>query len=249
MKTYFSTIVNSSLLVAGIAIASSIFSPVEAASLSFSLTPFTGDSAKVNITLEELSAGSNTVRVTAAVDSTQTGKIADIVGLFFNLKDDLLINQLTITPISAKPGVLPTVSDKKGFNKLFLDKSGSTTDGKTDLDNNVNLNGGGVQRTFEVGVQVGKGGLKGGQDDYQAIAFDLKATGLDLSDFANESFGVRLQSVGKGNNRDGSSKLDGKIPPLPPPPPPPQITEIPEPSTAAAIGLFALTALGFLKKK
>lgn len=162
MKTYFSTIVNSSLLVAGIAIASSIFSPVEAASLSFSLTPFTGDSAKVNITLEELSAGSNTVRVTAAVDSTQTGKIADIVGLFFNLKDDLLINQLTITPISAKPGVLPTVSDKKGFNKLFLDKSGSTTDGKTDLDNNVNLNGGGVQRTFEVGVQVGKGGLKGG---------------------------------------------------------------------------------------
>ncbi|MCU0536947.1 MAG: hypothetical protein MUD14_23920 [Hydrococcus sp. Prado102] len=250
MKTYFSTLINSSLLAVGVAIASSAFSPVQAASLTFNLSPFTGNNAQVKVTLNDLFAGSNTVRVTAAVDSSKTGNIADIVGLFFNLKDNSLINQLSIVPVSTNPGATLTVSNTKGFGKLFLDKSGSTTDGRTDLDNNVNLNGGGVQRTFEVGVQIGKGGLKDGQDDYQAVTFDLKATGLDLGDFTDETFGVRLQSVGKaGTSREGSSKLEGKIPPPPPPPPPPQVTEIPEPGTTAAIGLFALSALGFLKKK
>jgi hypothetical protein len=246
MKNYFLTFANSSLLAVGVAIASSAFSPVQAASLTFNLTPFTGTNAQVKVTLDDLFAGSNTVRVTAAVDSTKTGNIADIVGLFFNLKDDSLISQLSITPVSANPGATLTVDNKTGFGKLYLDKSGSTTDNETDLDNNVNLNGDGVKRTFEVGVQVGKGGLKGGQDDYQAVTFDLKATGLDLGDFTDETFGVRLQSVGQETNREGSSKLEGKIPPLLSPPP---VKEIPEPSTTAAIGLFALSALGFLKKK
>lgn len=64
------------------------------------------------------------------------------------------------TPISANPGATLKVDNTKGFGKLFLDKSGSTTDNKTDLDNNVNLNGGGLQRTFEVGVASRQGRIK-----------------------------------------------------------------------------------------
>jgi hypothetical protein len=229
----------------GFYLLNSAFSSAQAASLTFTLDEFTGTNAQVNITLDDAIAGANAVRVTAAVESKKTGTIGDIVGLFFNLKDNSLIPNLTLTPVAQTPGNPLTVSTTKGVNKLFLDNSGSTKDNIKAVDKNVNLNGGGETRDFEVGVQIGDGGLKGTSDDYQFVSFDLKATGLDLVDFSKESFGVRLQSVGFGKNREGSSKLEGNIPPYSPPPPKPPITEIPEPNTTTAIALFSLGLLGF----
>lgn len=54
-------------------------------------------------------------------------------------------------------------------------------------------------------------------------------------------------SVGSGTKREGSSKLKGQAPYYTPPPPPPQ--KVPESTTVAALGLFALGALRILKKK
>jgi hypothetical protein len=92
---------------------------------------------------------------------------------------------------------------------LFLDDSTSSTDGITDVTNNVNLNGDGEQRTYQLAVQIGTGGLGQG-DDYQNVQFKLTGTGLDISDFSQ--VGIRLQTVGSAGARTGSSKLEGPVP-------------------------------------
>lgn len=181
------------------------------ATTTFLLNEFTGDDAQVRVTLTDVAA--NTVEVSLEVVSMATGNIADQVGFFANLDGLSVNNNFTITPVSASPGPALIVDGTQGTGRLFLDDSGSTTDGLTDVFNNVNLNGGGEQRVYDLGVQIGAGGLGSG-DDYQTVVFRLSAPGLDVSDF--DRVGVRLQSVGA--NRQGSSKLEGDVPPPPPPP-------------------------------
>ncbi|BBD53112.1 hypothetical protein [Planktothrix agardhii] len=184
---------------------------------SFLLNPFTGAPAKVNVTLTD--NGSNQVEVKLDVVS---GYIADIVGFFANFNNGLTVNQnFSIDPntLSSSPNAITGVATTSpDFKKLYLDDSGSTIDGIEALDNDVNLNGGGDQRTYQLGVQIGKGG-KGQEDDYQSVTFNLLATGLDVSDFSK--IGIRLQSVGADSNgngtieegeRGGSSKLEGEVP-------------------------------------
>ncbi len=169
--------------------------------VNFTLDEFTGTDAQVNVTLEDIAL--DTVRFTLEVDDNNTGNIGDITGLFFNVADDNLIGNFTLTPFAADPG-------PDNFNFL-LDQSGSTTDRNNDVANNVNLNGQGTQREFELGIQIGKGGLSdaGNNDDFQSITFDLTASGFDINDLIGENFGVRLQSVGP--DREGSSKLEGLV--------------------------------------
>jgi hypothetical protein len=184
---------------------------------SFLLNPFTGAPAKVNVTLTD--NGSNQVEVKLDVVS---GYIADIVGFFANFNNGLTVNQnFSIDPntLSSSPNAITGVATTSpDFKKLYLDDSGSTIDGIEALDNDVNLNGGGDQRTYQLGVQIGKGG-KGQEDDYQSVTFNLLAPGLDVSDFSK--IGIRLQSVGADSNgngtieegeRGGSSKLEGEVP-------------------------------------
>ncbi|MCB8751441.1 hypothetical protein [Planktothrix agardhii] len=200
---------------------------------SFLLNPFTGAPAKVNVTLTD--NGSNQVEVKLDVVS---GYIADIVGFFANFNNGLTVNQnFSIDPntLSSSPNAITGVATTSpDFKKLYLDDSGSTIDGIEALDNDVNLNGGGDQRTYQLGVQIGKGGKahipqiftpicgmwgKGQEDDYQSVTFNLLAPGLDVSDFSK--IGIRLQSVGADSNgngtieegeRGGSSKLEGEVP-------------------------------------
>lgn len=183
------------------------------ATTTFLLNEFTGDDAQVRVTLTDVAA--NTVEVSLEFVPTGSNTLADQIGFFANFDGLSVGDNFTITPVSAGPGVPLTVSEEPGFGSLFLDDSGSTTDGVTDVDNNVNLNGAGDQREYDLGVQIGAGGLQGSDDDYQTVVFRLSATGLDVSDFAR--VGVRLQSVGA--DREGSSKLEGDVPPPPPPPP------------------------------
>ncbi|MCF3607263.1 hypothetical protein L2E81_11880 [Planktothrix agardhii 1033] len=124
---------------------------------SFLLNPFTGAPAKVNVTLTD--NGSNQVEVKLDVVS---GYIADIVGFFANFNNGLTVNQnFSIDPntLSSSPNAITGVATTSpDFKKLYLDDSGSTIDGIEALDNDVNLNGGGDQRTYQLGVQIGKGG-------------------------------------------------------------------------------------------
>ena len=177
------------------------------ATTSFLLDEFTGSDAQVRVTLTDQAAG--TVRVKLEVVSTTTGNIGDLVGFFVNLNSFTVNNNFTISPVSATPGNPLTVGPTTGFGTLFLDDSGSTTDNLEAVDSNVNLDGEGQQRSYQLAVQFGKGGLNGTADDYRTVEFDLSATGLDISDFSK--VGVRLQSV--GTNREGSSKLEGNVPP------------------------------------
>ncbi|MCT7959213.1 hypothetical protein NG791_00725 [Laspinema sp. D1] len=171
-------------------------------STSFLLNEFTGSDAQVEVTLTEVPQEPNVVQVSLKVVK---GYIADAVGFFAEFNDLTVNNNFTITAVDSDPGSLLTVGTQTGAGLLYLDDSGSTIDGIGDLDNNVNLNGQGIQRDYALGVQIGEGGLKGGDDDYQEVTFKLSAAGLSVSNFSK--IGMRLQSV--GDDREGSSKLEG----------------------------------------
>lgn len=169
---------------------------------SFLLNPFTGDPAQVEVTLTDV--GSDIVQVKLNVVS---GYLADTVGFFANFNGVTVNNAFNIAPVSSSPATITGVATSTAFGKLYLDNSGSTTDQVRDVDSNVNLNGDGDQRTYQLGVQIGKGGAPP-TDDYQSVTFNLSAPGLDVGDFSK--IGMRLQSVLLANGtRSGSSKLEG----------------------------------------
>ena len=181
------------------------------ASVTFLIDEFTGDDSQVQVTLTD--QGTDTVRVTLEVEDGTTGNIGDLVGFFADFNNSFSLSEaMTVSPVSSSPGTITSASEASaGSGVLFLDDSGSTSDGTTDVDNNVNLNGGPPpqRRTFEMAVQVGTGGIGGG-DDFQSVTFDLSAPGLDVTDFGE--VGIRMQSVGPEGSRGGSSKLAGDVP-------------------------------------
>jgi hypothetical protein len=220
------------LATASVAIATSSFSPASAASLNFSINEFTGDNAKVDFLLEDLAT--DTVRFTVSVD--QTVNKGDIVGVFFNVN-----NIFSVSPGAFTASLIDVDPDAGTANKLpsifSFDNSGSTTDNNKDLGNNVNLNGGGDSKTLDFGVQIGKGGAsdQGAADFFSKVVFDIKATGLTLAQFQDQSFGARLQSVGP--NGGGSSKLFGDAT-TPTPTPTPQPESVPEPGSVLGLALI-----------
>ncbi len=173
------------------------------ATTSFILNEFTGSDAQVQVTLTDVNT--DTVEVKLDVVS---GYIADTVGFFVDFENFLVANNFTITPVAAAPGPALTVGTTPGTGILYMDDSGSTVDSSEALDQNVNLNGGGITRNYQLGVQIGVGGIGSG-DDYQSVTFNLTAAGLDVSDFSK--VGVRLQAVDV--DRNGSSKLEGFVSP------------------------------------
>lgn len=232
MKHLFSTAALPSFLAAtAVVISSSAFSPANAASMNFTINDFTGADTQVKFTLDDLNGSG---KVQFKVDYLATGKntIADIRGIFFNIKDDSLLNGLKIENL-AKTDVTATKFDA---GKVTSVGSGSN-----------NLNGGGV--SFDAGVEIGQEGIGKGKGDIQSTIFTLShiSKALTLAQFSEQNFGVRLMSVGSGNSREDSSKLKGQAPYYTPPPPPPK--KVPEPGTVAALGLFALGALKVAKKK
>ncbi|GAB4379862.1 MAG: hypothetical protein Kow00121_34880 [Elainellaceae cyanobacterium] len=204
---------------------SSAFSPAHAASLSFSLNPFTGSTAKVNVTLDDAVAGAGKVQFTVDVDKSVS--LADIRGVFFNVADSVPLD-----------GLQYSGSDVTAF---------SATGNVTSVGGSSNnVNGDGGSQSFDAGLEIGREGLKGGKDDIQSTVFTLShsSLALDLSHFANQNFGVRLMSVGTGDDREGSSKLAAIVPGQPNDP-----TDVPEPTSALALGLVGVGGVKFLKRK
>ncbi len=222
MKKGILTLVPATLLSAGLALGSSIFSSANAASLSFSPTLSTGDPIGIGITLDDgITAGK--VRATVEV----TSGLGDLSGVYFDLLNNSLLGDLTFEEVSFE-GASGSPSD-------FISKI--EQDGNVGgLGNGVNMNGGSGQSVFEVGLRVGASGGRnsgGTPDDYQKIVFDIGHTtnSLYLSDFSAENWGVRVKSV--GDNRNGSSKLVGTVPNQPTP-----SKEVPEPASLLGLGLI-----------
>ncbi|MBD2561625.1 MULTISPECIES: hypothetical protein [Nostoc] len=234
MKHLFSTAAIPSFLAAtAVVISSSAFAPANAASMNFTINDFTGADTQVKFTLDDAIAGSGKVQFKVDYLSTGTNTIADIRGVFFNIFDDSLLSGLQV--------VGTDVTASKFGTAGTVDSVGSS---------NNNLNGNGNQHNyFDAGIEIGQEGISKGKGDIQSTTFTLShnSIALTLAQFSQQNFGVRLMSVGSGNNREDSSKLKGQAPYYTPPPPPPQ--KVPEPATVSALGLFALGALRVAKKK
>ncbi|MBD2725061.1 PEP-CTERM sorting domain-containing protein [Nostoc sp. FACHB-892] len=236
MKHLFSTLrVPSFLAATVVVISSSAFAPANAASMSFTINDFTGADTRVKFTLDDAIAGSGKVQFKVDYLSTGSNTIADIRGIFFNILDDSLLSGLKV--------VGTDVTASKFGPAGTVDSVGSS---------NNNLNGNGKQiNFFDAGVEIGQEGIGGGKGDIQSTIFTLFHTdsskALTLAQFSQQNFGVRLMSVGSGTKREESSKLKGQAPYYTPPKPPTQ--KVPEPTTLAALGLFALGALKVAKKR
>ncbi len=176
-----------SILIVGIVlIAMLAFSETgHAASITYNLDPFTGDSAAAEITVDDDTAGFFSVSV-QVLPETNTGNIGDITGIFFNLSDEITESDITVTTGGS-----------------IIDFENNTQN----LGEGVNLNGGGSDNpgSFDVGLQFSGFSV----DDIQLVEFTIDLSDFDtltLDDF--DGFGLRLQSVGvDGSDRNGSSKM------------------------------------------
>lgn len=154
---------------------------------AITLTPFTGDASEVTITLDETADGA--IEMVVEV----TSGVADIRGIFFDIADASLLDELEITGLH--------VTDVR-FGDVI------------DLGRGANLLGGGSPCPCDVGVQIGLPGLKGGSDDFMVTTIRIShldpMVDLDLGLLLGQAIGVRLTSV--GDDREGSSKLGGVVP-------------------------------------
>ncbi|MCT7986972.1 PEP-CTERM sorting domain-containing protein [Laspinema olomoucense] len=194
--TFTNRLSKTALISLGLAAASLAFAPgqAKADSITFDASPKTGDPAKVNVTLDDTSnPGSITVTVNV-VPEANTGNIGDINGVYFNLPDG--VGPVTVGGVSGGPVNLGS-SDLNG-------NAGNLGDG-------VNMQGGGGDTSFDVGIRIGFSGgasYQGTPDDFRTTTFTVSAAGLSLNSFTSQSFGIRLKSVGpEGGTRDGSSKV------------------------------------------
>ncbi|MEB3227954.1 MAG: hypothetical protein VKJ27_06190, partial [Synechocystis sp.] len=82
-----------------------------------------------------------------------------------------------------------------------------------DIGNGVNMKGDGNIHKYDIGVEIGTQGI--GTDDIQSTVFIVSNPDyeLDVKNFADVEFGVRLTSVGlEGGSRNQSSKVFGFSP-------------------------------------
>jgi hypothetical protein len=206
------SVVSSSLTVIGLTVLAST-SSAKAASLTFNQSNLNlyGGSTPVNfdIKLDDLGDGKVQVKVDVA-----NGYFADLRGLFFNISDDSLLKTLTINQSLYKD--VTTFSAAGGLKSI-----GS---------NSNNLNGGSDKVAFDLGVEIGDEGIGQGKGDIRSTTFVIEDTSkkLSVNSFSQQSFGIRMMSVGtSANNRGGSSKLTATslpsvvVPPAPKPEPKP----------------------------
>jgi len=154
-------------------------SVASATSVQVIATPFTGTPTSVRVLLDD--TGGN-----IAVKLTVNEGVADLRGFFINIKDFSLLSGLDITG-----------DDVTSF-KLKEDRV-------IDLGHGNNLRGDGSPCPCDLGIALGTPGI--GKDDIFETSFVIDATApLSLDDFAGELLGIRVTSVGEG---DDDSKAKG----------------------------------------
>ncbi|AXI46532.1 hypothetical protein C1J03_11190 [Sulfitobacter sp. SK012] len=167
----------------------------------------TDGDVKVGISITEQADGSLLFDLDVLDD---TGTIGDLNGLFFDLADDSITDNLILsgTDLTGQNIDANSVSKVDGYNNINGDVV--KEDGK-----------------FDVGVQFGTAGI--GADDIQSTSFTLATSDgstLSLADVLSQDFAVRLTSVGEmDGDRADSVKISGTSDPI--------ITEPPEPTNLA----------------
>ncbi len=164
----------------------------------------------IELTLtEELNEDTGLTEIRVDLSVGEDGDIGDLRGFFLNIEDESLLNGLSVT------GDEVTGSQFDANNV-------------SNLGHGVNMNG--EAGEFDLGILLGTNGIS--QDDLQQVSFTLghESENLSVEDFAGESFGVRLTSVGdEDGEREDSLKLTGDLGDLLIPPCPDQYeVDIPE---------------------
>lgn len=143
--------------------------------------------------IEEMSDG--TLRFTIEVDQS-TGTLGDLRGMFFEVADQSLLPTLSIAGDDITDSMI-------------------RADGVTNLGGGANVEGQVAREVgaFDLGVEIGRSGLKGGADDIQSTQFTISSTAgpLSLAMFENVDTALRVTSVGGEDSRDGSLKLVGDV--------------------------------------
>ncbi|WP_373050768.1 hypothetical protein, partial [Thalassovita aquimarina] len=164
----------------------------------------------IELTLtEELNEDTGLTEIRVDLSVGEDGDIGDLRGFFLNIEDESLLNGLSVTGDE----VTGSQFDANNVNNLG---------------HGVNMNG--EAGEFDLGILLGTNGIS--QDDLQQVSFTLghESENLSVEDFAGESFGVRLTSVGdEDGEREDSLKLTGDLGDLLIPPCPDQYElDIPE---------------------
>lgn len=180
--------------------------PAGATTIETIAQSFTGDPIEVKITLDDAGAGPGEILIGVEIIAGQEG---DLRGIFLNLSDDSLLEGIEVTG--------PHVKDVEKFDVLNLGQG-------------ANLLGGGSPCPCDLGIGFGTPGI--GKDDIQSTSFVLSHpdVALSLSLFQDQLVGVRVTSVGTGDDREGSSKT---------------VAIVPEPMTSGLLVLgFSMLAAG-----
>jgi hypothetical protein len=213
--------------------------PAAAGPLIVHLTTDTGDIAGIMLTIEE-GAGTHVGDLKFSVEfepAPPDATIGDLTGLFFNVVGDATTLGLTVSGIDVLVGKAP---DPIPANFFLVCTGNDNLEQCGHSNNNVS---GGTPALFDVGIEIGKNGALTKKGDIQDVEFFLEAaTGalsLGLIDLSQPNdFAGRIQSVGSGTARGGSTKVLGSAPP----------TSIPEPATLGLLGV-GLLALGLARRR
>lgn len=156
----------------------------------------TDGAVKVGISITEQADGSLLFDLDVLGDS---GTIGDLNGLFFDLADDAIVSNLTVSGIN-----------------LTGENIDANSVSKVDGYNNVNGEVVKEDGKFDVGVQFGTAGI--GADDIQSTSFTLATkdgSALTIADVLSQDFAVRLTSVGELDGaRTDSVKISGTSEPI-----------------------------------
>ena len=155
------------------------------------------DPLQVGVTITEIDTNNDNVLDSLQVDlNVVSGFTADLRGFFFDVADDNLLNTLAVTGSDVNGYVLDTNND--GTPDI---SSAAPPPPEAQIE----------PLAFEAGIELGTPGAS--NDDIGSTTFVISSTAgnLTLADLIGESIGIRAQSVGE--NREGSSKLTGEVPP------------------------------------
>lgn len=228
----------SSLVISGGLLLSSLGSAAQAFYLGGDTHNF--GSHDVGATINLFQDSSNDVRFEITVDDSVN--MADITGVFFNLKNESLLPGLSQTS-----GTYQVQGKGRNDGLITKDYVSGSQFGPANSVNSINgrnLNGS-ANAAFDGALAIGATGksAQGIADDHQFVSFTLShSSGLKVDDFIGEDFGLRMQSV--GDSREGSAKLIGQLMRQDVKVEPP--AGVPEPATLAALGVVGL---GLLKVK